>query len=235
MNSRMRTRLLGVAKKLSSINIESNSNSELIVRKLDQHINELKSNLNAIKSSGYDGVNIQSQGLLKRALRSMSDANDALWQYARMRSASGSLTPEDMDMALSAYEDGRGWDVTISNKDNPKWGRWTVIEKVTHDGSTWWYISGDRGERAIYPGELGSWVLDTPKTSSNTVNDSIYTRNHGASPRGIGNWAFTFGVKDPLNDDIWFAPGPISYSDAKDAAKAEARSRGFNGIIYLMP
>jgi hypothetical protein len=44
---------------------------------------------------------------------------------------------------------------------------------------------------------------------------------HGHAPRGHGYWGFKIGTdKEP-----WFAPGHLSFKDAKKAAEAEARKR----------
>jgi hypothetical protein len=74
----------------------------------------------------------------------------------------------------------------------------------------------------------------TTKTTT-TVDDTQYRFSHGAAPRGRGSWAFTFGVKDPVSDQIWWTPGGTTYAEAKKLAKAEAKARGFSGTIYAMP
>ena len=68
------------------------------------------------------------------------------------------------------------------------------------------------------------------------VEIDSYRNNHGAVPRGRGNWMFGIGVKDPdMRSEEPFSPGGnMLYSDAVKAAKAEARKRGV-WTIYVLP
>jgi len=56
-----------------------------------------------------------------------------------------------------------------------------------------------------------------------------YEWSHGKQPRGYGYWAFSFPGTQA--DFFWFQG---SYSDAKKAAKDEARRRNF-AEVKVMP
>jgi hypothetical protein len=66
------------------------------------------------------------------------------------------------------------------------------------------------------------------------VNTDSYVRNHGAKPKGRGNWGFGIGTSDPdmNSDDVFFAN--MLFSEAVKAAKAQAKKRGVNAV-YVMP
>jgi hypothetical protein len=54
------------------------------------------------------------------------------------------------------------------------------------------------------------------------VNVAPYAHSHGKPPRGRGYWAFAFDGKNDI-DDVWFAPGNLTYAEAKKAALAQAK------------
>ena len=51
--------------------------------------------------------------------------------------------------------------------------------------------------------------------------------SHSRQPKGSGGWAFgTVRTPDVANrDECWFAPGPLTYGEARKWAKAEAKRR----------
>lgn len=65
-----------------------------------------------------------------------------------------------------------------------------------------------------------------------TVDTGPYERENcdfiGKKPRGRGSWAFQIGEGDP-----WLSHS-TTYTEAKKAAIAEARSRGV-GVIRVLP
>jgi hypothetical protein len=78
--------------------------------------------------------------------------------------------------------------------------------------------------------------LEEAAGGSIAVNTDGYERNHGAKPKGRGNWGFGIGTSDPDMDpksgDLFWAN--MLYSDAVKAAKAQAKKRGVNAV-YVMP
>lgn len=56
-----------------------------------------------------------------------------------------------------------------------------------------------------------------------------YKRSHGKEPRGWGQWAFAFG----FDDSPVFAPGPQSFTVARNWARIEARVRGVDHVRVL--
>jgi hypothetical protein len=66
------------------------------------------------------------------------------------------------------------------------------------------------------------------------VNTDVYERNHGAKPKGRGNWAFGIGTSDPdmQSDEPFWAN--MLYSEAVKAAKEQAKKRGVN-VVYVLP
>jgi hypothetical protein len=73
-------------------------------------------------------------------------------------------------------------------------------------------------------------------TGKVNVETNLYRFNHGAAPRGRGNWMFGIGTQDPdMRSDEAFAPGGnMLYAEAVKAAQAEARKRGVS-TIYVLP
>lgn len=68
-----------------------------------------------------------------------------------------------------------------------------------------------------------------------TLSTRIYRSNHGAMPRGRGNWAFVMGKEDYVTVDerdaagrlvVWWAPNQFTFADAARLARAEAKMRG---------
>jgi len=72
-----------------------------------------------------------------------------------------------------------------------------------------------------------------------TVDTTVYRRNHGAEPRGFGNWLFVIGGRsyEYSDDPALYRPAGthgalrggrvgLPYSEAKKHAIAEARRRG---------
>ena len=49
-------------------------------------------------------------------------------------------------------------------------------------------------------------------------DDTNYRINHGGLPRGRGAWAFATG--DKIDDHLWFSPGNLKLTDAKNLARA---------------
>lgn len=61
-----------------------------------------------------------------------------------------------------------------------------------------------------------------------SFSTSQYQFSHGKMPRGTGMWAFEFaGV-------TVFAPGTMSFAEAKKWATAEAKTRGVS-TVKVMP
>lgn len=59
-----------------------------------------------------------------------------------------------------------------------------------------------------------------------------YEFSHGRPPRGRGTWAFAFKHDGSLAD-AWWAPGELSYAEAKKLAAAEARARRVSRVWVL--
>ena len=60
-----------------------------------------------------------------------------------------------------------------------------------------------------------------------SIDTRAYELNHGAIPRGRGSWAFYFDEgNDAPVERAWFAPGSLTFSEAKRAAIAEGKRRG---------
>lgn len=57
---------------------------------------------------------------------------------------------------------------------------------------------------------------------------SAYRREHDHEPRGKGSWAFFMGAEDGNAEDpnLWWAPGSLTYTEAKKLATIEATNRG---------
>lgn len=53
------------------------------------------------------------------------------------------------------------------------------------------------------------------------VTTKQYEFAHNKRPRGTGAWAFYFDS----HEDIWFAPGMLTYAEALKKAKEEAAKR----------
>jgi hypothetical protein len=64
-----------------------------------------------------------------------------------------------------------------------------------------------------------------------------YESNHGAKPRGRGNWAFVddyYARKANYLEFVFWAGADLTYADAKKAAAAHFRAMpGFSGIIVV--
>lgn len=101
---------------------------------------------------------------------------------------------------------------------------------------------GAEYERAVQAGRKQEEIsmrslirqLEEAAGGSIYVNTDVYVRNHGAKPKGRGNWAFGIGTSEPdmKSDEIFWAN--MLYSEAVKAAKAQAKKRGVNAV-YVMP
>lgn len=90
-------------------------------------------------------------------------------------------------------------------------------------------VSGCFGEYTLPAADVFS------ATPSVRFDTSAYRSSHGAEPRGRGSWGFVMGKLDyELVDEkdaqgrarLWFAPGSMTFGEAKKLARAEARARG---------
>lgn len=68
-----------------------------------------------------------------------------------------------------------------------------------------------------------------PRTAKPEVSTAEYVRSHGREPRGSGRWAFFFDGDDRA-EAAWFAPGQVTFAEARKAAVAEARRRGASRV-----
>lgn len=60
---------------------------------------------------------------------------------------------------------------------------------------------------------------------------------HRGAPRGRGSWAFMMGAldyEDAADPRVWFAPGGLTYREAKQLAAAEAAKRGVT-LVGVLP
>ncbi len=55
------------------------------------------------------------------------------------------------------------------------------------------------------------------------VRTNEYCAAHGRPPRGVGSWAFQFGLGDV---EPVFCPGSVTYGEARRWAVSQARERG---------
>lgn len=63
-----------------------------------------------------------------------------------------------------------------------------------------------------------------------TVDTRPYYTSHLKEPRGRGGWAFAFGADDAC---AWFAPGSLTYQQARTYAKTRARQLGYTTVFVL--
>jgi hypothetical protein len=80
-------------------------------------------------------------------------------------------------------------------------------------------------------------LLESTKGNEMQVDTNEYVRSHMHAPRGRGAWAFRF---DNANDNqspddkvVWFAPGLLTYTEARTAARREAIVRRARRIAVL--
>lgn len=66
------------------------------------------------------------------------------------------------------------------------------------------------------------------------VSTEQFEFSHGRVPRGFGVWMFGFGSADAPLDEA-FESSPCSFSQAKAQALREARRRGFDGLVHVLP
>lgn len=68
-------------------------------------------------------------------------------------------------------------------------------------------------------------------------NTREYESNHGAKPRGRGSWAFVdarHARKPNYLDFVFWAPGGLTYGDAKAKARAHfAAQADFSGEVVV--
>lgn len=69
---------------------------------------------------------------------------------------------------------------------------------------------------------------------------SAFERAHGRFPRGRGSWAFAFdldgrGASSVRVDDpcVWWAPGSLSFAEARRAAREEGLRRGASSAAVM--
>lgn len=84
--------------------------------------------------------------------------------------------------------------------------------------------------------ELRAHLLPLLKTAARlTFDTAAWRTSNGGEPKGRGSWAFSFGVKNPdsLSKDIFWTRS-MTYTEAKKEATAEAKKRGFDGVVYVL-
>jgi hypothetical protein len=54
-------------------------------------------------------------------------------------------------------------------------------------------------------------------------NDAEFVSSHCRAPRGRGSWAFAL-KRNADCTDVWFAPGSLTFAEAKRAAVAHVRA-----------
>lgn len=64
-----------------------------------------------------------------------------------------------------------------------------------------------------------------------TVSTDNYEFVHGRAPRGVGSWAFYLGGAGRWLAEPVFAPGMMSYGQAKAWAVREARAQGLTEVV----
>jgi len=71
-------------------------------------------------------------------------------------------------------------------------------------------------------------------------NDTEYRFSHGAAPRGRGSWAFSVN-RDPINNEIFWTPGSMTYTQAKKMARDHYITKIGDGhlngpfVVYVLP
>lgn len=62
------------------------------------------------------------------------------------------------------------------------------------------------------------------------IDTAEFTRSHMRQPKGHGCWAFRFDAEN----DNWFTPHAMSFTDAKAAARREAIVRRAQ-VVHVLP
>lgn len=74
-----------------------------------------------------------------------------------------------------------------------------------------------------------------PKRMPIEFNTSQYQFSHGRAPRGRGGWAFA-PTANPRSEDIYWAPGSLTYGEAKRHARAHFAGKTWAAnIVYVLP
>lgn len=97
---------------------------------------------------------------------------------------------------------------------------WADAHRSQHGGS--WDI------RTVYPATLPA---KSPRSRHVLIETGPYYSSHLKQPRGRGSWAFALGSR---HAEPWFAPGSMTYAEARKLAKARAIELGVVAV-YVLP